>query len=161
LVYAGNPEIEEYQVKAAFVYNFAKFVDWPPEVFKNPNDPIRICVLGRDPFGSSLEDSVRGKVIGTRGFVVEGIQNSQQAGRCQILFFISSERKRFRSILQELSGLSILTVGESDGFAGGGEVITLKLTGGRVCLEIDTVAADRARLRISSKLLSLAQSSRK
>lgn len=160
-VYAGNPEIDEYQLKAAFLYNFAKFVEWPAQAFKTPNEPIRICVLGQNSFGSSLEDTVRGKVAGGRSFAVQNIANTQQANSCHILFVSASERKKFKSILLDLNGLSVLTVGESDGFAAIGGVINLKLDGGQLQMEIDTGAAERAKLRISSKLLSLAQTSRK
>jgi hypothetical protein len=149
--------IDEYQVKAAFLYNFAKFVEWPPQAFKGPSDPITICVLGRNPFNSSLDAAVSGKTIESRAFVIQQVSNTHQAGQCQILFVSSSERKRVQSILEDLKSSGILTVGETEDFAAEGGVVTFKLEGGRVRLEINVNAAEQQRLRISSKLLSLAQ----
>jgi hypothetical protein len=148
---------DEYQVKAAFLYNFAKFVEWPPQAFKSPTDPIAICILGEDPFGHALEDAVKGKTIEGRGFVVPRISEVRQADSCQILFVSSAERKRARAILAELRANGVLTVGETEGFAEAGGVINFKLEGGRLRLEINVDAAERAKLRLSSKLLSLAQ----
>ena len=157
-VHADGPAVaDEYQVKAAFLFNFAKFVEWPASAFKGPTDPIAICVLGRDPFGTALDDVVRNKTVANRGFVVREVSDAQQASNCQIVFVAASERKRFRSLLEELRGHSILTVGEADDFTASGGVINFKLKDARVRIEIDAGAAERARLRISSKLLSLAE----
>ena len=156
-VRAQAPEAGEYPVKAAFLFNFAKFVDWPADAFKGPTDPIAICVLGRDPFGTALDDVVRNKTVANRGFVVRAVSDAQQASKCQIVFVTASERKHFRSLLEELKGRSILTVGEAEDFTASGGVINFKLKDARVRIEIDAEAAERARLRISSKLLSLAE----
>lgn len=162
---AGNLHAEtvadEYQVKAAFLFNFAKFVEWPQFAFKGPDDPIAICVLGRDPFGTALEDVVRNKSVANRGFVVRDVASSQEATKCQILFVTISERKRFRLLLDELKGRSILTVGESDDFTASGGIVNFRLKDQLVRIEIDAAAADKVGLKISSKLLSLAQSARK
>ena len=152
---------DEYPVKAAFLFNFAKFVEWPSNAFKGPDDPIAICVLGQNPFGGALEDVVREKTVANRRFAVREISNSQQAYKCHIIFVSASDRKRFRFLLEELKGRSILTVGESDDFATNGGIINFKLKDARVRIEIDTAAADRAGLRISSKLLSLAEITKK
>ena len=154
---AQSPVAEEYSVKAAFLFNFAKFVEWPALAFKGPGDPIAICVLGQDPFGGALQDVVRGKTVANRTFVVRDISNAQEAIGCQIVFVSSSEQKRFRLLLDGLKGRSILTVGEGDDFTANGGIINLKLKDARVRIEIDAGAADRAGLRISSKLLSLAE----
>jgi hypothetical protein len=153
----GGAVAEEYQVKAAFLFNFAKFVEWPADAFKAADDPITICVLGQDPFGGALEDVVRDKTVASRPFVVRQVSSIPQAIKCQIVFVTASERKRVRSILDELKGRSILTVGEAEDFTANGGVINFKLKGARVRIEIDTGAAERAKLRISSKLLSLAE----
>ena len=154
---AEAPIADEYPVKAAFLFNFAKFVEWPPDAFKSPEDPIGICVLGQNPFGSALEDVVRNKIVANRAFLVREIANSQQASKCHIVFVTASERKRFRSLLEELKGRSILTVGETDDFIPNGGVINFKLKDARVRIEIDAGAAERVKLHISSKLLSLAE----
>lgn len=154
---AQGHAIDEYQVKAAFLYNFAKFVEWPPRSFKSASQSIAICILGENAFSPSLEQAVAGKVIEGRGFVVRQISNTQQAARCQILFVSASERTRSRSILDDLKSSGVLTVGETDGFAGQGGVINFKLADDRVRIEINLQAAEREQIRISSKLLSLAQ----
>ena len=104
---------------------------------------------------------MRDKTVGSRGFVVHGVSTAQHASKCQIVFVSASERKRFHSHLEELKGHSILTVGEAEDFTANGGVINFKLKDARVRIEIDTAAAERAKLRISSKLLSLAEITRK
>lgn len=160
-IHAEGPVADEYPVKAAFIFNFAKFVEWPAVAFKGPEDPFAICVLGQNPFGTALEDVVRNKTVADRGFVVREVLNAQQASKCHIVFVTASERKRFHSILEELKGHSILTVGEAEDFVANGGVINFKLKDARVRIEIDTGAAERAKLRISSKLLSLAEITKK
>ena len=160
-VQAEGSVADEYQVKAAFLFNFAKFVEWPADTFKAGDDPITICVWGQDPFGGALEEVVRNKTVAGRPFVVHPISNTPQAAKCQIVFVTSSERKRVRSILDDLKGRGILTVGEAEDFTANGGVINFKLKDARVRIEIDTGAAERAKLRISSKLLSLAEIVRK
>jgi hypothetical protein len=150
-------ELEEYQVKAAFLYNFVKFVEWPPQTFKNATDRIAICILGQDPFGGALDDAVKGKTFEGRTFVVPRISDVREASGCQILFVSASETKRARAVLVELKASGILTVGETEGFTTEGGVINFKLEEGRVRLRVNVEAAERAKLRISSKLLSLAQ----
>jgi len=154
---AQGQAVDEYQVKAAFLYNFAKFVTWPPQSFQTSKDPIVICILGSNPFGGELEEAVQGKVVEGRKLLVLQISDAKQAASCHILFISSSERKRSRSILADLRSTGILTVGESEGFAGYGGVVNFKLEGNRVRLEVNIDAAEQEKLRISSKLLSLAQ----
>ena len=149
--------IDEYQVKAAFLYNFAKFVEWPPLTFKTDKDPLRICVLGQNPFGNALVEGVGGKTIVGRPLVVSEISDVSQGGNCQILFVGSSEKKRLRAIFADLRTAGVLTVGETEGFATQGGIVNFKLEDGRVRLEINIEAAAQAKLRISSKVLNLAQ----
>ena len=155
---AAEPVAEEYQVKGAFLLNFTKFVDWPPQVFKGPGDPIAICVLGQNPFGPGMDRAARETVVGNRTVSVRQVSDWQQASQCQIVFIGASERKRLRAFLEALRDRSILTVGESEGFLASGGVVDFKLEGEKVRIEINTAAADRAGLHISAKLLSLAQS---
>jgi hypothetical protein len=153
---AQSPALDEYQVKAAFLYNFAKFVEWPPGTFANSNDPIAICVVGQNPFGSKLEDMVQGKKIGDRAFAVRRLADTQQASKCQILLIGTAESKRIRVLLEALKG-AILTVGETDDFTAAGGIIGFKLEGTRVRIQIALETAEHIRLRISSKLLGLAE----
>ena len=156
-IHAQAPVFDEYQVKAVFLYNFAKFVEWPPGTFASPNDPIGICVVGHNPFGSMLEDIVQGKKIGDRVFAVRWLPDTQQAGKCQILFIGAEEGKRTRVLLEALKGAGILTVGETGDFTALGGIICFKLDGTRVRLQVALETGEHARLRISSKLLSLAE----
>jgi len=149
--------VSEYQVKAAFLYNFAKFVEWPPETFKSERSPLRICLLGRDPFAGSLNAAVAGKTATGRSLELVDVSDARHADGCQILFVSSPERKNLRSSIAELPGIGILTVGESEGFASNGGIINFKLEDGRVRLEINVEAAGHAGLRISSKVLNVAE----
>ncbi len=150
-------QFDEYHVKAAFLYNFAKFVEWPPATFKTRQDPIVICVLGASPFQKILEEAVNGKTVEGRKFAVHQIEDLEPKCDCQILFVPSSGRKRYRSMAGGLRGSGILTVGETPGFTEEGGVINFKLEGDRLRFEINVEAAERERLRISSKLLGLAE----
>ncbi len=145
---------DEYQVKAAFIYNFAKFVTWPAQAFKGPSDPLVICVVGNDPFNGALEEAVRGKTIDGRPLAIKVMGKVDANCPCQILFVSHSGAKRSAA---EVSSNGVLIIGESPGFAAkGGGVINFKLQDGRVRFEINPDAADRQQLHISSKLLSLA-----
>jgi hypothetical protein len=144
--------IDEYEVKAAFLFNFARFVEWPQQTFKSPADPISICVLGPSPFGRSLDEAVNGKSIDGRRLFVRPINGIVQVAGCQILFVASRQKKP----LSEALTSGVLTVGESQGFAADGGVIEFRIEKGKVRFEINLVAAEQRNLRISSKLLGLA-----
>jgi len=116
LACGAEPAAEEYQVKGAFLLNFTKFVDWPPQVFQGPGDPIAICILGQNPFGSLLDRAARETVVANRTVSVRQVADGQQAGQCQIVFVGVSERKRLRAWLEALRGKSVLTVGSPKAF---------------------------------------------
>jgi hypothetical protein len=147
--------VDEYRVKAAFVFNFAKFIQWPTEAFKTPSDPLVICVVGQDQMADSLRETVNGNAIDGRPVIIRQIAIGQGPCDCHILFVGASAMKGFRSHPKELTG--VLTIGETPGFAGDGGAINLKLEAGRVRFEINIAEAERQQLHISSKLLSLAQ----
>ena len=153
--------IEEYQLKAAFIFNIAKFVEWPTDAFQSPKDPIVLCILGASPFGDALAQAANGKTIDDRKFAIRPVSDLRQAGGCHILFVSASERKRFRSILGEIASSGILTVGDVESFSIEGGVVNLKLDGDKIRIRINVQAAERERIRISSKLLSLSQVVRK
>jgi hypothetical protein len=160
LLLAGSPMsraqvIDEYRVKAAFLYNFAKFVEWPASSFKNAADPIIICVLG-NPFGDRLENTVNGKEIEGRRLIVRQISDISEAAGCHILF-VATGKKRVTDLLGSVKASPVLTIGESGNFAEAGGVIGFKLESGKVRLQINVYAAERAHLRVSSKLLGLAE----
>lgn len=154
---AGAADIDEYTVKAAYLYNFAKFVEWPAEVFHGAEDPISICVVGQNPFGRKLRDAVDGKLVGGRRFALRHVSEVGQAAGCHIVFVASSERDRFGLILEELKANGTLTVGDTPGFAKQGGVLNFKLVGGTVRMEVNLDAARQKNLQISAKLLALAQ----
>jgi hypothetical protein len=153
--FAGT--VDEYQLKAAFLYSFAKFVEWPPASFKTGKDPIRICVIGEDPFGGSLDEVLKGKTVLGRPIELSGIPGAAQAADCQIAFVSSSEQKHLRAIMKYLPASGILTVGETDGFAQHGGMINLTRENGRIRFEINAELASAAGLRISSRVLELAR----
>jgi len=144
--------ISEYEVKAAFLYNFAKFVEWPDPA----SGPIRLCVVGDDPFGNNLEETVRGKTISGQPIEIKRLNRGDNPRSCQIAFISASERP-LRAVLDLLQGASTLTVGESPNFAKDGGMINFVLEDKRVHFEINPAAAQREGLRISSKLLNLAR----
>jgi hypothetical protein len=151
---------DEYQVKAAYMYNFAKFVDWPAKTFDSPAQPIVFCVLGQTPLSRPLEDALAGKVVEHRPLIFRQLSDSKQAGKCQILFIGSPDKKPLRQTLDEVKSFNLLTVGETQDFTDEGGVIRFVLDAGRVRLEFNLDAAEEAKLRISSKLLSLGKTMR-
>ena len=147
----------EYQVKAAFLYNFAKFVEWPPSAFSDAKQPLDICVYGRDPFGSALEDALLGKTIGERRVGLGRATQFQDLAGCQVVFLGAPARESAAELANRLKGRAVLLVGESDGFAASGGTIQFTIEDNRVHFVINPDAADRAGLKISSKLLALAK----
>ena len=147
----------EYQVKAAFLFNFAKFVEWPADAFVKAGDPLAICVLGKDPFGESLDQVVRGETVNGRPLAVRRPRQILEVRDCQIVFLAEEERAYQSQILSAVEGASILTVGESDGFLTGGGVIRFVLEKNRVRFDVNLAAAEANRLKLSSRLLSLAR----
>jgi hypothetical protein len=146
----------EYQIKAAFLYNFAKFVEWPTQVFTGPTSPIVIGVLGENVFGDDLERTIHGKAINGRPLQFKEYHSVTEATNCQILFISTSEKKHLPKILNGLHSASVLTVGETDQFVEAGGMINFIIEDNRVHFQINNKAAKKAGLTISSKLLSLA-----
>jgi len=153
----GQSPPSEYEIKAAFLYNFAKFVDWPPEAFSGPHDPIVLGIVGEDPFGASLDAMVFGKTVNGRGLVVKRISEGPELRSCHILFISASHQKHLARILESLKGSGVLTVGEADRFTESGGAIRFVLDENRVRFEINLDVTARARLKLSSKLLALAR----
>lgn len=148
----------EYQVKAAFLYNFAKFVDWPGDAFKS-GGPFVIGVVGDDPFGSDLDDTVSGKSIDDRRIEVKRFKRVSDIQSCHILFVCRSEKSRVDKILDKVSGSRTLTVGDMGQFLQRGGMINFIMEDQKVRFEINADSAQRAGLKISSKLLQLSRRS--
>ena len=147
----------EYQVKAAFLFNFAKFVDWPTNAFAREDSAFVIGVFGVSPFGSALDQTVRNKSVAGHPFMVVTPSSIQEARKCHILFISTSENRRLREIVESLRGASVLTVGETGGFLDNGGMIGFLMEGQKVRFEINGEAAKAAGLKVSSKLLSLGE----
>jgi hypothetical protein len=155
---AQESQPNAHQLKAAFLLNFAKFVEWPQAAFAETNSPIVLGVLGENPFGDTLERTVRDKTVNNRPVVVKVFHSSEEATNCHLLFICLSEKMRLPEILKGLSEAkaSVLTVGEMDRFTESGGMINFFLQGNKYRFQINEVAAKGAGLKISSKLLSLA-----
>ena len=147
----------EYQVKAAFIYNFARFVEWPTQSFADASSPMVIGLLGDNPFGKNMDAFIAGKEINGHPLQFKELASPAEAVNCQILFISKSEKSRLPNILAGLSTASVLTVSDLDNFADKGGMIYLFLDDQRrVRFQIDNDTAKKAGLTISSKLLELA-----
>src|SRR5258708_3386649 len=157
---SDSSDSSEYLIKAGFIYNFAKFVEWPAAAFAQPDSPIVIGILATDPFGPLIDRIVENKKIGARGFVVKRLKwgtDLKDLKECKILFVAASERAHLDDVVQIVKSLPILTVGETPGFAERGGVIRFVLEDNRVRFAINVEAAHQADLTISSRLLTLAR----
>lgn len=146
----------EYQVKAALLYNFAKYVEWPAHAFVAPASPLVIGIAGEDPFGEELEKIVGGKTIGARAIVVKRLAKENPPVHCQVLFVGYSEKKRRKEILEKVQGLPVLTVGEGEEFLVQGGVIAFVRRENKVRFQVDLKTARKGQLTISSRVLNVA-----
>lgn len=147
----------EYQIKAAFLYNFAKFVDWPSSAFNGDADPFKICVLGDSPFGSDLERTISARKVQSHPVHVIYPESVSQSRNCHILFVSSSESAHIKKIVSDLGATSVLTVADTPAFTSHGGIIGFILENERVCFEINAQAATRARLKVSSRLMMVSK----
>ena len=149
----------QYRVKAAFLYNFAKYIEWPEHAFERSDSAMIIGVLGSDPFDGELDRAVRGKVLNGHPLVVRPVASLAEIKRCHILFLSTSESKRIGEILNAVDGTSVLTVSETDAgtFLRAGGMINFLIEQNNVRFEINNESAKRVGLKISSRLLSLAK----
>jgi len=146
----------EYQIKAAFLYNFVKFVEWPTQAYAGPTSPTVIGVLGENVFGDDLEKTIRGKVINGHPLQFKKFDSATEVTNCHVLFISASEKKRFSQILGALRAKSILTVSESDRFIQDGGMINFVIVDLKVRFQINNKPAKDAGLNISSDLLNVA-----
>lgn len=155
--HSASGSASEYQIKAAYIYYFATFISWPAAPAEPaPGDKTFVIgVLGDDPFGSILDDTVRGKTIRDCRFIVKRFRKAADALDSDILFISASEAEQIPQILDALDGAPVLTVSESDQFVKHGGQIGLRMEGRRVRFDINQAATERAGLKISSQLLKL------
>jgi len=151
---ADRASVGEYQVKAAFLYNFAKFVEWPGGP---PGKTIVIGILGNDPFGAVLDFTFEDKVIAGKRFEIRRFQRIDQLQVCHVLFISDSEQKNFGRILEAVRGMPVLTVSDARDFVSAGGVIELVLEDSKIRFDINLSEAKNSGLRISAQLLQLAR----
>ena len=156
-VFAEAPPPPEYQRKAEFLFTFAQFVEWPPDAFPKAQMPLVIGVLGEDPFGAYLDETVVGETVNNRSLVVHRYRRVEEIKTCHVLFISRSEAGQQEEIPTSLKGGPIITVSDSDGFATRGGLIRFALTESKIRLRINLVAAKDAHLTISSQLLRPAE----
>lgn len=145
--------VKEYDLKAAFLYHLAQFVDWPSEAYPAADTPLVIGVLGQDPFGKALDEIIQNEVVKNRKLIVQRYRRLEEIKLCHVLFISHSEDSRLAEILAALQGRAILTVGDSDGFARRGGMVRFLTDKGKLKLRINLDSARAANLTISSKLL--------
>jgi len=153
---AGQALAVEYEVKAAFIHNFTKFIDWPAEAFEGNNSPFKIGILGAGPIDKPLLN-LNGKKTKKRSLEVSRVQNLNDVSQYHIIFVNSSAKGSAYSILRALKGTGILTIGDTPGFIEHCGIINFYLKSGKIRFEVNIEASQREKLRISSKLLRLAR----
>ena len=158
---ASSQEIQapEYKVKAAFLYNFTKLVEWPTNAFASDKSPLLVGILGKDPFGKELDDLTTGRAVNGHALQLVRFSAVEQITNCHILFICESERRKLDSILDVTRGKPILTVGDMKGFETRG-MITLVKSNDSINLRINLEAAREAGLQLSSRLIRLDRSLR-
>jgi YfiR/HmsC-like len=146
----------EYEVKATYLYNFSRFVEWPAQGRQGQSDSFAICVLGENPFGPALNATVAQETIAGKSVVARQISAPQDAVNCRVLFISSSEGTRLKEILTSLGTASVLTVSDLPKFTQRGGMVQFILEGNKVRFEVNSATAERAGLTLSSELLKVA-----
>lgn len=156
---AAQQPTGEYAVKAAYLYNFGRFVEWPTR--SSGDDAFRICVLGRDPFGPALDATLTGQTVRGRRVIAARILTPRDASACAIVYISASEEPQIATIMAGLSGAPALTVSDIPRFADRGGMIQFVLDASRIRFEINLPPAEDAGLVVSSELLRVAQNVRR
>jgi hypothetical protein len=157
----GQQKPNEYQVKAAYLYNFGRFVEWPANVKAPKSDTFTVCVLGQDPFGPALDSTLAGETMGGKSVAARRISTPQEAVNCQILFVSSSEGRRLSKIVEALDRECVLTVSDMPQFSQRGGMIQFVLEEKRVRFEVNLTAVQHVGLSLSSELLKVAATVRR
>jgi len=157
LAAAQSEQPSEYQVKAAFLFNFTKFVEWPEGSFEDAQAPIVVGIIGDDPFGNDLERIIAGQKVQGRSLVIRRERWGDDLRRCHVLFVSASEHGHSSRILGSVQSGGVLTVSDMEGFAEAGGVIEFLTEQNRVRFIVNLDAANQSKLRVSAKLLALAR----
>jgi YfiR/HmsC-like len=160
-LWAQSSKPTDYQVKAAYLYNFGRFIEWPPTAASAKNDSFMVCVLGRDPFGATLDSALAGEIISGKHVVARRISNLQESANCQILFLSADEDGRLKQVIETLNKEAVLTVSDIPKFSQRGGMIQFVLEGNRIRFEVNLTATQHAGLTMSSELLKVASAVRK
>lgn len=156
MVNAESSQPSGYQIKAAFLYNFVNFIEWPSGAFSDKTSPIILGVLGEDPFGIFLKPA-EGKTVKGRKLIIKRFEAFEDFELCHILFISSSEKENMKHILAKLNRFGVLTVGDTQGFTQSGGIINFIRVENKIRFEINLDAAKAGDLEISSKLLNVAR----
>ena len=161
MLFNGNTyaqsKAEDYQVKAVFLFNFTQFIDWPSTAFKSADEPFVIGIMGDDPFGNYLDETVEGEYIGKHPIVIKRCGDVRSALTCHMLYINSSDREWMRTVLNSVSEKNILTVSDDPYFNKLGGIIRFYTEDNKIRLQINLPRSKEAQLSISSKLLSVAK----
>ena len=154
---ASAPSVTEDQIKAAYLFNFAKFIEWPQGAFTSDSAPIHFCTLGRSPVADELDASVRGKNIDAHTIEIRHLHAPEEIKDCHLVFLSAGAGKQEQKLVQAAKGLPVLLVAEIPEFARVGGTINFLMEDGKLVFEVNISAAENAHLKISSKLLALAR----
>jgi YfiR/HmsC-like len=154
---AQSQTLSESQIKAGFLFNFTKFVEWPSEAFADSGVPIVLGIVGDNPVTELLIETAAGKTVNGRAVIVQRFKEGQDPRTCHILFISASQEKHVPQILERTKGSPILTVSETSGFAQSGGMIDFVVEGNKIRLEINLDAAARSQLKISAKVIAVAR----
>lgn len=149
-------EAGEKALKVAFIYNFAKFTTWPDAAFGDPDAPVTVCVVGKHDFGDAF-DSIEGKSVGGRAVVIKYLGSYKSKDSCQVVYVAPSEKPRLAKIVDAAKEAHALVVSDTDGFVDGGSTINMVPRSDRIGFEINAKVAGESGLKLSSKLLNLAE----
>ncbi|AYB29081.1 YfiR family protein [Chryseolinea soli] len=148
---------KEYQVKAVFLYNFTQFIEWPPDAFDQPDAPLVIGILGPDPFGKYLDETVQGEKVNGHPLVVQRFHTLADVAHCQILFISTDEKNQWKQIFEYAKARHVLTVGDVTNFSKQGGMIRFFPEENKIRIRINLTSVKNADLKVSSKLLRLAE----
>lgn len=148
---------KEYQLKAVFLFNFTQFIEWPPDAFAQPDAPLVIGILGPDPFGKYLDETVQGEKINGHPLVVQRFHTLAEIARCQILFINTDEKNEWKKIFEYAKAQHVLTVGDVTNFSRQGGMIRFFPEENKIRIRINLTSVKDADLKVSSKLLRLAE----
>lgn len=158
---AQATQVTEDQLKAAFIYNFTKFVEWPKNSFPDAKSPLVIGVMGNSLFAAEVESAVKDRHVNGRGFVVQRVKSPESAQGLHLLFVEAEQATHFDEMKEILKRNSVLTIGESDLFGKHGGIINFRFDGDKLRFEINLHSADEAGLKMNAQLLKLAMTVRR